>query len=285
MTTPTDSSKATAPGRMIAVPRPRRTVAVAAGWAIVLFGALAATPLSASCPIPERLFVAVSAGATLDGVYVPRNGAVEVSDPPLRLPTPALHASLALQSLHVAENDDLYFSTHQGFAFGGQFHPAGRVLRWDGESIQALPPSALDTITAVRAFSMYGDARFVVPRHDMRLASGLLVGPRDLVIHTHPDAPELLIERIGEEDDLPPRVKVEAIAALDEDSLLLAFNSALTIGGGHYRRSDLVRYRRSTRSFELACRLTDLSPRWYATSVAGLAVLARPDAVFRDGFE
>lgn len=254
-------------------------------WAGIALAVLlaASSPAQAGCALVDPVHVSAASPLTLDGSFVPTSAYAVLTSPASAQVLPGLPSRVRLRDISI-DGDSVWFIPDTGVTLGGTFYPRGTVVHWDGASYMAPDFAVLGTETPLRAFERAGEVLYAV------LDIAVWAGPDDYV-----DGRDVLQSldggstwsylRVGAPGTLPPRVKINGLAVIDDDHWLLSFNAGVTLDGTYYRASDLVRYQPSSQTFSLASALTAGSSRWFAVKPTGLSLPAGGERIFCHGFQ
>jgi hypothetical protein len=239
-------------------------------FGIGLLLALATFASHAVTPITELSFSpggAIVLG-TANTLVKPSNvGTDDLSNAPGSVTTDTLNlpASVRLLAMHVA-TDASYFVLDQAYNIGGILAGPRRVLRFDGTSYSiAFDAASYNVPNGVRidALGMVNNTDFLLSFDDtVSLPGGLVAHAEDLVRFKF-DTSTFISHFKGVNLGIPAGVNLQDVHFFDHNrQVLLTLDQAVTVGGTHYKASDVIEVNPVTNTWAVALSPSARDARW-----------------------
>jgi hypothetical protein len=191
-----------------------------------------------------------------------------------------------LSDFQVDANDDVLFSLDIGATLGGTYFSAADVIKYSGGSFS----KAFDAAAAGVPNGVHCDGVARLDNTGALLlsfdhtfsANGFTIWPADVMLINAGAfaAKKLDAHALG----LPAQLRIVGIDAMGTHTdLLVAFDTAGTVGGVIFTRNDLLQVHLPSGAWTKRYALGTFSDRWDQVHIDGLG--ARNDTIFKDGYE
>ncbi len=180
-----------------------------------------------------------------------------------------LPAGVGVSALHIEPDGDVLFAIDTPALLGGALFEPRDVVRFDGSTYTRHFHGAargIPTFVGIDGFSRSGGDDLISFDFEV-LAGALLVFPEDVVRWT-PGQPQLELD--ASQLGVPFGLNLDAVAALDDGTLMVSFALPLVLQGMFFEPSSTARLDPATGTWSTGVTLSDFDPDWGALGLDAL---------------